>query len=56
MSKKDELEFEFTVKDLDQMVLDAAKGGEQAKPASPNILQLLRGKKEANKEPEWPLT
>lgn len=44
---KDELDFEFTVKDLDQMVLDAARGDEgQEKGAKitkkPNLLEVMR--------------
>jgi len=44
---KDEIDFEFTVKDLDQMVLDAARGnegieGNKAKPTRPNFLEMLK--------------
>ena len=43
---KDELDFEFTVKELDQMVLDAARGegieGNKGEVKRPNILEMLR--------------
>ena len=44
---KDELKFDFTVKDLDQMVLDAARGeSEQNKGKRPNLLEFMKGKAE----------
>ncbi len=50
---KNELDFEFTVKDLDQMVLDAARGKGQGenKPetAKPNLLEMLKSKGQLNK-------
>lgn len=48
---KDELDFEFTVKELDQMVLDAARGEGQSKPQTgkPNLLEMLKSKGELNK-------
>ena len=53
MSKKDELDFEFTVKELDQMVLNAAQGQGQAenKPQTgkPNLLEMLKAKSGLNK-------
>jgi len=43
---KDELDFEFNVKDLDQMVLDAARGegieGNKGEVKKPNILEMLK--------------
>jgi len=43
---KDELDFDFTVKDLDQMVLDAARGDgdrtDREKGKRPNFLEMLR--------------
>jgi len=44
---KDELKFDFTVKDLDQMVLDAARGESgQNKGKRPNLLEFMKGKAE----------
>ena len=54
-----EPKFKFTQEDLDNMVLGAlgAEGGETPTktPGKPNILQLLRGKKELNNQGKWPL-
>jgi hypothetical protein len=46
---KDELDFEFTVKELDQMVLDAARGEGQNKPKTPVALGALKAKAGLNK-------
>jgi len=47
---KDELKFDFTVKDLDQMVLDAARGESgQNKGKRPNALEVLKSKMGLNK-------
>jgi hypothetical protein len=46
---KDELDFEFTVKELDQMVLDAARGEGQNKPKKPIALEALKAKTALNK-------
>lgn len=51
---KDKIDFDFTVKDLDQMVLDAARGEtqQQNKAQRPNILEILKSKgrlKQGNK-------
>lgn len=48
---KDELDFEFTVKELDQMVLDAARGEGQGqnKAKRPIALEALKAKTALNK-------
>lgn len=53
MSKPD---FKFTLDDLNNMMVEALEEqpGQAQPEQKPNILQLLRGRKE-NKEPEWPL-
>jgi len=51
MSKK----FKFTQDDLDKMILDALQQKSEQKPmGKPNLIELLRGKKERQKT--WPLT
>ena len=46
---KDELDFEFTVKELDQMVLDAARGRAQNKAKGSVALEALKAKTGLNK-------
>ena len=51
MTKK----FKFTKEDLDNMVLAALEENQaKAQPDKPNILQLMRAKKELNQS-KWPL-
>jgi len=46
---KDELDFEFTVKDLDEMILKAAQGEAGNKATRPNVLEALKAKAGLNK-------
>jgi len=47
---KDELDFEFTVKELDQMVLDAARGEGQNQAKKPVALEALKAKARLHNE------
>ena len=44
MSDNDELELEWTVKDVDKAFLDAALGQGENKAKRPNALELLKSK------------